>query len=77
MMSETYRERAVVNAKNTDKFEQMLTLLGNMETHDELKQAALMFFVPDMSYDRGDICLALKVLEMENHWGEYASPVIL
>ncbi len=71
-MTETYRERAIHSAQNPAKFEPMLKVLGNAETGAELIQMYLMFYVPDMSYDRGDICLAVKVLEKERGWGQYA-----
>ncbi len=67
----TCRVRAIENARDTPKFDRMLKILGHMATHEELKKAALLLFVPDVAYDRGDVSLAMKVLEMENHWGQY------
>ena len=73
MASETYRERAIRNAKGGEKFEAMLAAFGNAVDHKELKWLMCTLYVPDLSYDRGDICLAMKVVEMERKWGQYGT----
>lgn len=65
------RGRALQAAEDFEKFEPMLRMFGRMETEDELKRCAMMF-IQDLSYPRSDICLAIKTIEKEHGWGQYA-----
>ncbi len=67
-MTETFRERSIRAAENSEKLESMLKQLGHADNKGEMQQLAVSFYIPDLSYARHDICLAMKVLEIENGW---------
>lgn len=54
-------------AKNLDRYKQMVTFFSMAENKAELDQATMLFML-DMSYDRGDICLALHTVECAKGW---------
>lgn len=60
--------RYAPQAKDVWKFTQMVGFFREAETHDEMKRISVMMFIPDLSYERADICLALKVVELEKGW---------
>jgi hypothetical protein len=62
-----HSERYMPAAKDQDKTEQMITMFRVAESKDELEQITLLFLF-DMSYDRGDICLAIGIVEREKGW---------
>jgi uncharacterized damage-inducible protein DinB len=56
-------------AKNPEKFERMIRMVGEgAETKADMEKMIMMFFATDMSYHRADICLAMKVIEKDRGW---------
>ena len=54
-------------AKNVNRYQQMVSLMSNADTKKDLDNIALLFGF-DMSYDRGDICLAIHTVERARGW---------
>ncbi len=48
-----------------EKLEQMRTFFRRCESKDEIERCAQNMFLFDISYDRGDLCQAMKDAEME------------
>ena len=59
--------RYVRNAKNPWKFTQMVKIMRMAQDEDDLKNISITFIV-DLSFERADICLALKCVETERGW---------
>ena len=64
---EKHIQRDQNQAKNLDKYKQMVKMMSVAENKEELGQATMLFML-DMSYDRGDICLALHTVECAKGW---------
>jgi len=54
-------------AKDPEKFDQMVKFLSNTESKEDLVRA-LLLYVMDLSYDRADICLAEKAVLKAKGW---------
>lgn len=60
-------DRLRAQAKEPEKFDRMVKLMGATENREDLQTATLLY-VLDMSYDRGDICLAEKAVKQSKGW---------
>ncbi len=60
-------QRYKAGAKDEDALIRMVTVCGAAENQKELNAAATMYIL-DMSYERSDICLAMKIIEIERGW---------
>jgi hypothetical protein len=65
--SSKYFDRYMPQAKDEWRTKQMVTFLRKAENKEEMEKIAGLF-VFDMTYDRGDICLAMKIVESEKGW---------
>lgn len=54
-------------AQDPEKLDRMLKAFEVAENSDELNQLS-MLYVFDMSYDRGDVLLAVKLTKQEKGW---------
>lgn len=54
-------------AKDPEKLDRMLKAFEVAESNDELTQLS-MLYVFDMTYDRGDVLLAVKLTKQEKGW---------
>ena len=64
----TKEDRYRKQAEDKDRYDQMRTLLQDFDDKPTMNQAAMLFFFPDLSYPRADICLVMKSIEMEKGW---------
>ena len=62
-MTDRYRKEA----QDLEKYDQMVTLLSNAQSKEELEGMAVLYIM-DMNFPRPDICLALKAIEHEKGW---------
>jgi|APSaa5957512622_1039677.scaffolds.fasta_scaffold79992_3 hypothetical protein len=54
-------------AQDPEKLDRMLKAFEVAESNDELTQLS-MLYVFDMTYDRGDVLLAIKLTQQERGW---------
>lgn len=54
-------------AQDPEKLDRMLKTLEVAENNDELTQLSMLYAF-DMSYDRGDVLLAVKLIQQEKGW---------
>lgn len=54
-------------ALNQNKYDQIVKLLSKTLSRAEMEQVSMMF-VLDPSFERADICLAMKDIEQKKGW---------
>jgi hypothetical protein len=62
-----YFNRYSPQAKDYGRYAQMIIIFRNAESKEELNNLSILYIM-DMSFERADICLALKTVEFEKGW---------
>lgn len=61
-------KRFIGGAKDEDRVAAMTMNAMTAESKKEMQQLMVMLYFTDLSYDRGDLCLAMKITEYEKGW---------